>query len=168
MTPFTKCAAPRATGSAGAILTFLSHDRNAWLAQHVLPHEPDLRARLQRRRIDGLETDDIIQETYAVLATLAEVGHINSPRSYAFQTARSVILHHLRRAQTVAFHAVGDIDLLNAAADEPSPERQVTAREALRQVNQNRGPSSEIPGARFLAVTQNNKKAGSVSGAGLT
>lgn len=102
-----------------------------------------------------------------MLATLAEVGHINSPRSYAFQTAGAVIIHHLRRAQTVAFHTVGDIDFLNAAADEPSPERQVSARQELRQVNLNRGPSSEMPGAGFLAVTQNNKKAGSVSGAGL-
>jgi RNA polymerase sigma-70 factor (ECF subfamily) len=111
-----------------------SHDRTSWLARHVLPHEPALRAWLRRRRIDGLETDDIIQETYAVLAGLAAVEHITSPRAYAFQTAQSVILRHLRRARIVRIDSVGAMDLLNAAIDEPSPERQASSRQELRRV----------------------------------
>jgi RNA polymerase sigma factor (sigma-70 family) len=112
-----------------------SNDRTAWLARHIIPHEPALRAWLRRRRVDGLETDDIIQETYAVLAGLAAVEHIDSPRAYAFQTARSVILRHLRRARIVRIDAIGDMDLLATALDEPSPERQVGARQELRRVS---------------------------------
>ena len=114
----------------------LTHDRTTWLCRHILPHEPALRAWLRRRRVDGLETDDIIQETYAVLAGLAVVEHIESPRAYAFQTAQSVILRHLRRARIVRIDAIGDVDLLTTAIDEPSPERQVSAREELRRVTE--------------------------------
>jgi len=111
-------------------------DRTSWLASHILPHEPALRAWLRRRRVDGLETDDIIQETYAVLAGLAAVEHIESPRAYAFQTAQSVILRHLRRARIVRIDAIGDVDVLGTAIDEPSPERQASARQELRRVTE--------------------------------
>lgn len=111
-----------------------SHARSAWLAQHILPHEPALRAWLRRRRIEGLETDDVVQETYAVLAALPAVGHIGSPRAYAFQTAQSLVLRHLRRARIVRIDAIGDIEALTTALDEPSPERQTSAREELRRV----------------------------------
>ncbi len=115
-------------------MTIPSLDRAMWLARQILPHEPALRAWLQHRRVDGLETDDVIQETHAVLASLAAVDHIVSPRAYAFQTARSVILRHLRRARIVRIDAIGDIDLLGAAADEPSPERHAASRQELRRV----------------------------------
>jgi RNA polymerase sigma-70 factor (ECF subfamily) len=111
-----------------------SQDRSLWLAQYVLPHEPALRAWLRRRRIDGLETDDVVQETYAVLSALPAVGHITSPRAYAFQTAQSLVLRHLRRARIVRIDAIGDVESLTAALDEPSPEDHTASRQALRQV----------------------------------
>jgi len=113
-----------------------TRERSAWLARHVLPHEPALRAWLRRRPIDGLETDDIVQETYAVLSALASVDHILSPRAYAFQTAQSIMLRYLRRSRVVRIDAIQDIDLLNTAIEEPSPERQTSARQELRRVNE--------------------------------
>jgi len=93
-----------------------------------------LRAWLRRRAVVGLETDDVVQETYAVLAGLAAVEHIESPRAYAFQTAQSIILRHLRRARIVRMDAMDDVDLQANAIDEPSPEQQVSARQDLRRV----------------------------------
>lgn len=110
------------------------HDRASWLADYILPHEPALRRWLLRNCVEGLETDDVVQETYAVLASLPAVEHIGSPRAYAFQTAQSLVLRHLRRARIVRIDAVDDIEILGAAADEPSPERQASARQELRQV----------------------------------
>lgn len=112
------------------------HERSSWLARHILPHEPALRVWLFRRRVNGLETDDIVQETYAVLAALPAVEHIASPRAYAFQTANSIILRHLRRARIVRIDAIGDVESLDAALDEPSPEQQASARQDLRRVNE--------------------------------
>ncbi len=109
-------------------------NRSIWLAANILPHEPSLRAWLKRRPVHGLDADDVIQETYALLAGLQSVDHITSPRAYAFHTARSVILRHLRRAKIVQFDALGELELQTVSADEPSPERQTSAREDLRRV----------------------------------
>jgi RNA polymerase sigma-70 factor (ECF subfamily) len=114
----------------------VSRERTTWLSQEILPHEPLLRAWLGRRRIAGLETDDIVQETYAVLAGLATIAHIHAPRAYAFQTAQSVILRHLRRARIVRIDSIGDPAELDAAIEEPSPERQASDRQELRRAIQ--------------------------------
>jgi RNA polymerase sigma-70 factor (ECF subfamily) len=112
-------------------------DRSLWLARHVLPHEPALRAWLRPRVVDGLEADDVVQETYAVLASLADVSHIAAPRAYAFQTAQSVILRHLRRGRIVRIDAMEDIDQVATTAwDEPSPERHASGRQELRRVGE--------------------------------
>ena len=113
-----------------------SNERSRWLARNVLPHEPALRAWLRRREVAGLETDDIIQETYAVLAAAGSVDHIASPRAYAFQTAHSLILRHLRRARVVRIESLGDVESLSPVVDEPSPERECAARQELRQVSE--------------------------------
>ncbi len=78
-----------------------SSERAEWLARHILPHEPALRAWLYRRTGPRLEVDDVVQETYAVLAGLADVAHVDHPRAYLFATAHSVILQHIRRSQIV-------------------------------------------------------------------
>jgi RNA polymerase sigma factor (sigma-70 family) len=109
-----------------------SPERARWLAQQILPHEPALRGWLRRRQVNGLDPDDIVQETYAVLAGLPGVAHIVSPRAYAFQTAQSIILRHLRRARVVRIDAVGDASDLDAVLDAPSPEQQAAARQDLR------------------------------------
>lgn len=112
----------------------VSDDRAVWLARHVLPHEAALRAWLMRWRIEDLLADDVVQEAYAVLASRASVEDIRNPRSYFFQTARSIILMHLRRSRVVSIRAVEDIDRIGAAADEPTPEQLVSDREELHQL----------------------------------
>jgi RNA polymerase sigma-70 factor (ECF subfamily) len=124
------CRAAEAPG-AGLIP---SRERTAWISRHILPHEPALRAWLRRRASRDLEVDDIVQETYAVLAGLPAVEHIRAPRAYAFQTALSVVLQHARRAQRVRIDPVGDMAALMTPADEPSPESWVAARQDLRWV----------------------------------
>jgi RNA polymerase sigma-70 factor (ECF subfamily) len=109
-------------------------ERSRWLAREILPHEPALRGWLHRRPVLGLEVDDVIQETYAILATLSAVDHILSPRAYLFRTAMSLVRRHLQRARIVRIDAVDDIDLVGAPSNTASPEEDVAAREELRFV----------------------------------
>jgi RNA polymerase sigma factor (sigma-70 family) len=115
-------------------MTGFSDDRAIWLARNVLPHEPALRAWLVRAGAGGLDVDDVVQETYAVLAGRETVADIRNPRAYCFQTARSVVLMHLRRARVVTIRAVEDLEQLGVASDDPSPERQVSDREELQRL----------------------------------
>ncbi|KRA60094.1 RNA polymerase subunit sigma-24 [Caulobacter sp. Root655] len=106
----------------------------AWLGREILPHEADVRAWLKRSLPTGGDVDDIIQETYCRLAGLASVDHIETPRAYFFQAARSIVLEQLRRARVVRIEAVTEIDALSIEWDEPSPERIAGGRRELAQV----------------------------------
>ncbi|MBC7166371.1 RNA polymerase sigma factor [Phenylobacterium sp.] len=111
----------------------VSKERAVWLAQRILPHEPALRAWLSRRAA-GLEVDDIVQETYAILAGLGEVDHIRSPRNYMFEVAKSVVRQGLRRSPVVAFEALAEADGLQTPSIEPSPETVAADRQELGRV----------------------------------
>ena len=131
-------------------MTRVSDDRAIWLARNVLPHEPALRAWLTRWRVQDLLVDDVVQEAYAVLAARPDVADIRNPRTYFFQTARSIILMHLRRSRVVSIRAVEDMERIGAAAEEPSPEQQVSDREELHRLAQ---AIAELPEMGRQALT---------------
>lgn len=109
-----------------------SNGRAVWLSRYILPHEPALRVQLARWRVPpDLEIDDVIQETYAKLAILDDVDNIRNPKSYFFQSARSVVLMHVRRSRVVSIKAVEQIEQLPVASDEPGPELQASDRQQL-------------------------------------
>jgi len=114
----------------------IDRDRTRWFLRNILPHEPALRSWLSRRQPLGLEVDDVIQETYAVLADLETVESIRHPRAYLFQVARSVISKHVRRARVVSIHAVEDLSQLGFADDCPTPEQVAVDRDELRRLAQ--------------------------------
>ncbi len=109
----------------------ISEKRARWLAQSVLPHEAALRAWLRRKTASGFDVDDVIQETYAILAAKADIESIRNPKAYMFQVAYSVILQELRRTRVVPILAVPEIGELEVVSDAPSPEATVLAREEL-------------------------------------
>lgn len=110
----------------------IGRDRALWLARHVLPHEPGLRAQLARWRLpDDLEADDIVQECYSRVAALESVEGIRNPRAYFYSIAHRTILMHVRHSRVVSIRSVDDFDSYELPADEPSPEEQVSDREQL-------------------------------------
>ena len=120
-----------------------SDERAMWLGRLVLPHEPALRAWLSRRRLGGLDVDDIIQETYSRLMTAESVQHVHDARSYTFQVAGSVVIDNLRRMKVVSIASVPDLDMLEVVSEEPSPERQVIDRDELHRLA---GMIARLPG----------------------
>lgn len=114
----------------------ISQDRAVWLARHILPHERALRAWLRQKCALGIEVDDIVQETYAILAALESVDAIRNPRSYAFQTAHSLILAHLRRSKIVSIRSASDLELQSTMAETPTPAQVAEDRDELAHVAQ--------------------------------
>jgi RNA polymerase sigma factor (sigma-70 family) len=109
--------------------------RSRWLAAHVLPHEPAMRAWIRRTtQISDADIDDIVQETYAILAKLESVESIRDPKTYAFQVARSVFLQGLRRSKIVAIGSIADLAALGDVDDAPSPEQHAHGKRELRRV----------------------------------
>ncbi len=75
--------------------------------------------------------DDVIQETYTRLLTAASVEHVRNPKTYAFQTASSVLIDHFRRLKVVSISTVPNFEQLQVRSEEPSPERQTIDRDEL-------------------------------------
>lgn len=111
-----------------------STERAVWLARHVLPHEPALRAWLQRRRVRGLDVDDIVQETYTRLSTVESVVEIRDPKTYMFQAAHSIIVSHVRRSHIVPILAIGSLEAFDIISEAPSVETQASDHQQLQRL----------------------------------
>jgi len=110
----------------------VSDDRARWLAWHILPCEPGLRAQLARWRLpDGLEADDVVQECYSRLASIESVADIRNPRNYLYSIARTTVLMHIRRSRVISIRSIDDVDSYAVPAAAPSPEQQASDREQL-------------------------------------
>jgi RNA polymerase sigma-70 factor (ECF subfamily) len=101
---------------------------------HILPHEAEVRAWLRRASVAAHEIDDIVQESYAKLSALPDVGHILNPRAYFFQTARSILYQQARRARIVRIDTVAELDSLNILDDGPNPEEAVSRFRELERL----------------------------------
>lgn len=109
--------------------------RSRWLAEHVLPHEPSVRAWLRRStQVSDTDIDDLIQEMYAILAKLENVENIRDPRRYAMQVAKSVFLQGLRRSKVVQIETIADLASLDTPDDAPTPEQHAFGQRELRRV----------------------------------
>lgn len=107
--------------------------RALWLSRNIIPHECSIRRIIGSWRLpEGLETEDIVQESYAKIASLPTVEQIVSPKAYFLQIARSILLMHVRRARLVSIEVIADLEQLNTADEEPSVETRVSDREQLR------------------------------------
>lgn len=106
--------------------------RNAWLARHVLPHEPALRGWLRAQFSSRFDLDDVVQETWAVMASLDDVTHVLEPRTYLFSVARSVILQQLRRARIVTIESMAEIERVSIDTNQATPEQNAASYQALQ------------------------------------
>ncbi len=109
-------------------------EKTRWFMASVLPHEPALRAWLSRKRAAGIDVDDVIQETYAVLAARETIRDIRHPRAYVFQIAHSIVVRHVRRARVVSIQAAEDLEGFDPADDAASPEQTAVDRDELRRL----------------------------------
>jgi len=112
----------------------ISTERARWLAAKIVPHEAALRAWLRGKTGLAFDIDDVVQETYAILAAKSSIEGIANPKTYAFQVAYSVILQQLRQSRVVPIALVADIGALEAEIDAPSPEQAMLARDELQRV----------------------------------
>lgn len=114
-------------GNAYVVMDERQRRIEAWVAAHILPHEPKIRAWLSRARTAPEDIDDVIQEAYCRLATLDSVEHIERPHAYFFSIVRNLLVRRLKRAKIVPIETIAEID---SYADERAltPERETAGR----------------------------------------
>jgi len=109
-------------------------DRARWLAMHVMPWEIESRGWLRRVAPPGLEVDDVIQEAYAIMASLADVSRIVNPRAYFYQIIKSLISEYLRRASVANGGVKGRASALPEPQEGLTPERILSGRQELESL----------------------------------
>lgn len=112
----------------------VSLERARWFDQHILPHEASLCSWLRRRRLDPHEIDDVVQESYAILASRERLDDLLHPRAYLFKIALSLVLRDAQRARVVPFEPIEDMEEGDESADSFSPERIAIARDELKRL----------------------------------
>jgi RNA polymerase sigma factor (sigma-70 family) len=117
---------------AGAPVTV--SDVNAWFVREVLPLEAALMQFLRRSWRNKADVEDLCQDVYVRVYEAAQKQLPYPVRPFVFTVARNLLINRVKREQVVGIEAIGDLDMLNFAADEPGPDRTAMAREELRRL----------------------------------
>jgi RNA polymerase sigma-70 factor (ECF subfamily) len=110
-------------------------DITAWIARAVIPHEAAIRKWLARRWGHVIDVEDVIQEAYCRIASLASVDHIDNPGGYFHRTASAVVTDMMRRAGIINFTSMTQIEWSNVIDYEPSPDRVLETRQEFERMN---------------------------------
>jgi RNA polymerase sigma-70 factor (ECF subfamily) len=108
-----------------------------------LPLEPQLRSWLKRVTPPGLEVDDLIQESYAKLASLPETLQIVHPKAYLFQIAKRLISAYIRHSTVISIEAMTETTQLFVSEVAFTPERILSGRQELERLY---GAVARLPG----------------------
>lgn len=99
--------------------------RARWLACNVLPHEALIRARLKDIGIYGLDIEDVIQEAYTRILSMPALESIRYPKQYAVQTARAIVIDHVRHSRVVSIAYSGNLETLALPVGEANAEERL-------------------------------------------
>lgn len=107
-----------------------------WFCREVLPLEPALTRFLRRNWRSEGDIAEFRQDVYARVLAAAAQRRPTQAKAFLFAAARNHLINAARRAAIVSFELVADLESAAAVVDEVTPERQATARETLRRVQQ--------------------------------
>ena len=100
-------------------------ERGRWLARNVLPHEALIRAKLSTISVYGLDVEDVIQEMYARILSVPSLDTIRYPRQYAVQTAKAIVIDHVRHSRVISITSSGSLETLDTPMPDASAEERL-------------------------------------------
>ena len=109
-------------------------ERARWLARNILPHEALIRARLRDLSVYHLDIEDVLQETYTRILSIASLETILYPKQYAVQTARAIVIDYVRHSRVVSIAYTGSLELLALPVQEASAEERLEFRAEVAAV----------------------------------
>lgn len=105
-----------------------------WFKREVLPLERSLAHFVRRNwRVED-DVMDLTHDIYELAYAGARNGLPGSTRHYLFTVARNHLINRARRARIVSFELVADLETIDRSDDLFETERQLSARDTLRQV----------------------------------
>lgn len=118
----------RSEGRAGPV----SNAKHDWFLAKVFRHRGALRRFMARRAGPAEDVDDLVQETFLRVYAVADPAGVEAPKAMLFRVAHNLLVDRARRRAVAATDTTPDFDALGIAADAPTVEAQVVARERFR------------------------------------
>ncbi|HEY6927021.1 MAG TPA: RNA polymerase sigma factor [Steroidobacteraceae bacterium] len=108
--------------------------RAQWIADHVLPLEPQLRGWLRRnvRTLSPQDVDDVVQDAYSRIWR-AELPSVRNARAFVFAIVRNALRDEQRRRRVVQIESVPDIGMREIDAS-PEPEHWLNAYQQFERL----------------------------------
>jgi RNA polymerase sigma factor (sigma-70 family) len=103
-----------------AIYTMPPTDQARWFSAEVQPHEPALRAYLQKRFPALPDHDDLLQETYVRTLRAYEGGRVTHARAFLFTTARNAAIDLFRRRRGQQHEEISEVTALPLIDESPN------------------------------------------------
>ena len=117
-------------------MSFHRPDTDRWFAEHVLPHEPMLRAWLRGRFPSLSDPDDLVQETFARVVEAQRSAPITTAKAFLFTTARNLAIDRIRRDQIIGIEPLTEIERRSVFEDVPGVSETVGRRQELELLTQ--------------------------------
>jgi RNA polymerase sigma-70 factor (ECF subfamily) len=89
----------------------------AWVAEHIVPYEPRVRAWLRRWHVSPEDADEILQDSYCRIALLESIDHIDRPIAYFFSIVRNLLARRHRRQRIVSLELIAEVDAFQDSPD---------------------------------------------------
>ncbi len=105
-----------------------------WFVREVIPLEGALMRLFRSRWRNAAEASDLRQELYVSLYEAGAEALPANTRAFVFRAARNLMINRARREQVVSMDLVAELEGLDLAADDLTPERHVSAREDLKRL----------------------------------
>lgn len=107
-----------------------------WFRREVMPHEHALAAYIRRNWRVADDVMDLLHDVYEQAIAGARNELPLATRRYLFTVARNHLINRAKRAKIIPFELVADFETIAHEDDIFEAERQLDARDALRQVQE--------------------------------
>src|SRR4051812_41136876 len=109
----------------------LDPEHTRWFAEHVQPHEAQLRAWLRSHFKTEDDLDDLVQEAYVRLLRAREGGEVKSPKAFLFAVARNLAVDRLRHRQIVPIESLVESEALSVLEEGRSTPETIAHNQEL-------------------------------------
>ena len=98
-----------------------------WYADHIEPHEAQIRHWLKSRYGSQCDVDDVVQEALLKIFKAREKAELKSPKAFFFAVARNAAVDSMRKAKVAVTDSLIDEEVLEIV-DEGESVDEVAAR----------------------------------------
>ena len=98
-----------------------------WYADHIEPHEAQIRHWLRSRYGSQCDVDDVVQEALLKIFKAREKAELKSPKAFFFAVARNAAVDSMRKAKIAVTDSLIDEEMLEIVDDGESVD-EVAAR----------------------------------------